>query len=144
QTKILVSGPTGSLAFPAETIAAAEDDLLAWLPKQEQLVVIGADGKEKARLGAKDAPKGPSATRGSRGFAFSPKLGLYLSDTPDNRLQHFTGDWKWKENIAESTGLFDSKKKEGRVKDPRGVTINEKGTVYAADAGNRRVDAFSP
>ena len=144
QTKILVSGPTGALAFPADTIAAAGDDLLAWLPKQNQLVVINASGQEKARIGAKDAPKGPSATRGSRGFALSPIHGLFLSDTPDNRVQRFTGDYKWKENIAESTGLFDSKKKEGRVKDPRGVTINEKGTVYVADAGNRRVDAFSP
>ncbi|MDD5627591.1 MAG: hypothetical protein PHU21_00890, partial [Elusimicrobia bacterium] len=40
--------------------------------------------------------------------------------------------------------LFDSKSKEGRVKDPRGVAINETGTVYVADAGNRRIDAFSP
>jgi DNA-binding beta-propeller fold protein YncE len=144
QTKILVSGPTGALAFAADVIAAAGDDLLAWLPKQGRLVLVGADGKEKARVAAKDAGKGPAATRGTRGFAYSSKQGLYLSDSPDNRLQHFDADWKWTANIAESTGLFDSKKKEGRVKDPRGVAINEKGTVYVADAGNRRVDAFSP
>jgi len=142
-TKLTVSGPSRSWPVAAEVLAPYGDELYAYLPQAGQFVVLDAEGKERARFGTKTG-KDPSVTRGTQGFAVSPKLGLYVSDTPDNRVQHFAPDGTWKDNIAQSAGLFDSKKKEGRVKDPRGVAINDAGTVYVADAGNRRIDAFSP
>ena len=145
QTKVLVSGPSREFALNAETLGSAGSLLLAWLPKDGQLAVLDESGKELRRIGApKDAAKSPGLIHGTQGFALSEKHGLFVSDTPGNRIQQFSADGQWTKSVAESSGLFDSKKKEGRVKDPRGVTINDKGTVYVADAGNHRVDAFSP
>ena len=145
QTKVLVSGPSKVLDLDAETLGSSENLLFAWLPKAAQLAVIDENGKETLRVGApKEAAKSPALIHGCLGVALSPKHGFFVSDTAANRLQTFGADGQWKKTVAESSGLFDSKKKEGRVKDPRGVAINEKGTIYVADAGNRRVDAFSP
>ncbi|MDE2293264.1 MAG: hypothetical protein KGL53_14370, partial [Elusimicrobia bacterium] len=39
-------------------------------------------------------------------------------------------------------GFFASKSKEGVVRSPSGLALDEKGTVFVADSGNRRVDGF--
>ena len=70
--------------------------------------------------------------------------GLYVTDLPNHRLQLFGLDGKWKSNVGEAQGFFDSKKREGRMKNPNGVAINGEGVVYVADTGNQRIDAFSP
>lgn len=143
-TKLLVTGPSRVWNVAAEVLAPLDDDLYAYLPKEGQFAILDLDGKEKKRFGTKQG-KTPNVTRGTLGFAASRKMGLlFVADNPSNRLQSFGLDGAWKANLAESTGFFDSKKKEGRVKDPRGVAINDEGTIYIADTGNQRVDAFSP
>jgi DNA-binding beta-propeller fold protein YncE len=143
-TKLSVSGPSRSWPVPASVIAAlGQETLYAYLPKEGQFVILDENGAERKRFGAKTG-KTPSVTRDTKGFAASQKMGLYVSDTPGNRVQQFSLDGEWIANHVESTGFFDSNKKEGRVKDPRGVAINDEGTIYVADAGNTRVDALSP
>lgn len=142
-TKMFVSGPSRSWTVAAGALAAFGDDLYAYLPKEGQFVLLGPDGGEKGRFGTRQG-KGPSITKDSQGLAASKKFGVYVSDTPNDRVQQFDLGGQWKANIAEATGVFDSKKKEGRVKSPRGIAINDQGTIYVADAGNRRIDAFSP
>jgi DNA-binding beta-propeller fold protein YncE len=135
QTKISASGPSRAWPYTATQLAAYGDDLYAFLHKEGQLVLLDQDGKETAKF---------AAAKDVQGIAASKKLGLYFADTGAHRIQKFSLDGKWQANLAESTGVFDSKKKEGRVKAPRGVAINDQGTVYVADTGNRRIDAFNP
>lgn len=142
ETKISVSGPSRSWLISASNLAPLGPRLFAY-STAGQFLALDEDGNVKTTFGTRDG-KGPGVTKKSAGFAVSEKLGIFVSDTGNNRVQHFALDGAWKENIAESTGLFDSKKKEGRVKDPRGVAINEQGTIYVADTGNRRIDAFNP
>ncbi len=141
--KLTVSGPAGAWKFKASGLSVAGDEIFGYLPDAGSFVRLDAGGSELSRFGSKSG-KGPSVTKDSDGFAASKKLGFYASDTPNHRLQRFSVDGKWLANFAESQGLFDGRGKEGRVKSPRGVAINDEGTVYVADAGNRRVDAFSP
>ncbi len=129
--------------FFVEALASQGSDAWAYDGKAGQFARVGPDGKEKSRFGTRQG-KGPAVTKGTRGFAVSPKHGIYVSDTPGNRIQRFSIDGAWKATFAEKEGLFDSRKQEGRVKDPRGIAVNEQGTVYVADSGNRRIDAFSP
>ncbi|MCX5797158.1 MAG: tetratricopeptide repeat protein [Elusimicrobia bacterium] len=143
QTKLTVSGPSRSWQQAASALAPFGDELYAYLPLAGQFAVFDGEGRVKARFGAKGG-QAPGGVSGTQGFAVSKKLGVYVSDTPANRIQRFAIDGTFQDTIAASSGLFDSKKKEGRVKDPRGVAINDAGTVYVADAGNRRIDAFSP
>ncbi|MBI5246989.1 MAG: tetratricopeptide repeat protein [Elusimicrobia bacterium] len=146
QTKMSVSGPSRTWPFNASVLAPYGDDLYAWLAKESQFVLIDDKGKEKARFGVAKG-KGGDVTRGVGGMAAikSAKVeGLYVTDAPNHRLQLFGLDGKWKSNVGEAQGFFDSKKREGRMKNPNGVAINGEGVVYVADTGNQRIDAFSP
>ncbi|MDE2237366.1 MAG: NHL repeat-containing protein, partial [Elusimicrobia bacterium] len=139
-TKLLVSGPAVSLDWPARALAAADGRLCGWLAKARVFRCVGPGGKGERSFG--HGGEGLSQTRQAGGLAFSGKLGFVASDTPADRLQVFSAAGAWQTNIAEASGFFDSKKKEGRVRQPLGVAINDEGTIYVADAGNHRVDAF--
>ncbi|MFI5363362.1 MAG: 6-bladed beta-propeller [Elusimicrobiota bacterium] len=142
--KMSISGPTREWPVVASALAAFEDDLYAYLPQWGPFVVLGPDGKTKSRFGVAKS-KGGDMTRSSGGLAVSKKLGIFASDTPDDRMQHFSLGGQWKENIGEAQGFFDGKKKEGRLRSPNGVAVNEDGgTVYVADTDNHRIDAFNP
>ncbi|MCR4294065.1 MAG: tetratricopeptide repeat protein [Elusimicrobia bacterium] len=146
RTKMSVSGPSRKWPYSASVLAPHGDDLYAWLPKEMQFVLIDEKGKEKQRFGSSKG-KGGEVTRGVGGMAAmkSAKVeGLYVTDLPNHRLQQFGLDGKWKSNVGEAQGFFDSKKREGRMKNPHGVAINGQGVVYVADTGNQRIDAFSP
>ena len=141
--KLSVTGPTRDWPVTATALAVQGDEMYAYLPQGGPFAVLGADGKVKSRFGAAKG-KGGDVTRASGGVAVSQKLGVYVSDTPGSRLQRFSLSGQWQANIGESTGFFDSKKKEGRMIRPNGVAINDEGTIYVADTGNQRIDAFSP
>ncbi|MBI5210704.1 MAG: tetratricopeptide repeat protein [Elusimicrobia bacterium] len=141
--KLLVTGPAASWPYKVDAIRAWEDQAYAYDPQAGQFVVLDKEGKERLRFGTKKG-KGPAVTKGTRGFAVSRKLGIYVSDTPGNRIQKFDLEGNWRSNYAEKEGFFDSRKNEGRVRSPRGIAVNEEGTFYVADADNRRVDVFSP
>lgn len=141
--KLSVTGPSRDWALTATALAAFGDKMYAYLPQGGPFAVIGPDGKVAARFGAAKG-KGGDVTRASGGLAVSQKMGVFASDTPGSRLQRFSLSGQWQANIGEAQGFFDSKKKEGRMIHPNGVAINDDGTVYVADTGNRRIDAFSP
>ncbi|MBI3289065.1 MAG: 6-bladed beta-propeller, partial [Elusimicrobia bacterium] len=146
RTKMSVSGPSRIWPYSASILAPHGDDLYAWLPKESQFVLIDEKGKEKSRFGTSKG-KGGDVTRGVGGMAAvkSKKVeGLFVTDNPNSRLQVFELNGKWKSNVGEAQGFFDSKKREGRMKNPGGVAINGEGVVYVADTGNQRIDAFSP
>ncbi|MDD5628698.1 MAG: NHL repeat-containing protein, partial [Elusimicrobia bacterium] len=113
QTKLTVSGPSRSWQQAASALAPLCEDLYAYLPLAGQFAVFDGEGRLKSRFGAKGA-KAPGSVSGTRGFAVSAKLGLYASDTPASRIQRFAPDGTFKDTIAASSGLFDSKSKEGR------------------------------
>jgi DNA-binding beta-propeller fold protein YncE/tetratricopeptide (TPR) repeat protein len=141
RTKVSVAGPSRSWPVKATMLAPLGDEVYAYAPDDGPFVVLDANGKETARFGKRG--KGDDETRSAGGIAVSAKLGFYASDRGGDRLQRFE-DRTWKANVGEKQGFFDSRKKDGRVRDPRGVAINDAGTVYVADAGNRRIDAFGP
>jgi sugar lactone lactonase YvrE/tetratricopeptide (TPR) repeat protein len=144
-TKMNVSGPSRAWPVPATLLASYGDDLFAYVPNQGPFVLLDEKGKEKARFGAAKGKAG-DATKNTMGMAAikSAKVeGFFVADKDLSRLQRFGLDGKWQANIGESTGFFDSKKKEGRMRNPQGVAINGEGTIYVADTGNQRIDAFS-
>lgn len=145
ETKMSVSGPSRAWPVAAELLAPFGGDLFAYVPSAGPFVLLDEKGKEKVRFGGSSGKAG-EATRSTLGMAAikTAKVeGLFVADRDLSRLQRFGLDGKWQANIGESTGFFDSKKKEGRLKNPWGVAINGEGTIYVADTGNQRVDAFS-
>jgi DNA-binding beta-propeller fold protein YncE len=142
-TKLLVSGPVRTLKVDAAALASEGGTLYAYIPKPGQFSAFGPEGRELFVFGRKGG-KVPSATEGSQGLAASPTLGIYAADTEGNRIQVFDAKGAHKTNFAEATGLLESRSKEGRVKKPKGMAISDKGMVFVADAGNRRIQIFNP
>lgn len=138
-TKLVITGPERSLPLIASAIAPLGRDLFAFLPAEGKFVRVGPDGAEKARFAA----EGPSAPRGIAGMAAHPEHGLYAADAKADRLQRYSLDGKHLADFGGTDGLFASKGKEGRVRSPAGMQADDKGTVYVADAGNGRVQAYS-
>ncbi len=142
-SKLLVAGPAKVFTLKTSAIAAQADRFYAYLPEPGEFVALDREGKELVRFGHKSG-KDASVTSGAEGLGASAKFGLFVSDTRGDKIQRFTSSGTFVANFAGSTGFFDSKKKEGRVRSPRGVAVTEKGTAYVADTGNRRIDAFNP
>lgn len=142
-SKFFISGPIQTWAFSAAALSAREDGLLfAYLPSEGQVAALDREGKPVLRFGKKTG-KEPSVTRGSLGLAASRQHGIFVADTEGDKLQRFDASGKFLANFADSTGFFDSKKKEGRVRGPHGMAVSGKGIVYAANTRNSRVEAFS-
>jgi DNA-binding beta-propeller fold protein YncE len=141
-TKLTVTGPSRSLNVKAPAIAGGSGELYAWIPgKPGRVQVYDAKGKAVRRWGPTEEPE---RIKVAGGMAVSKKFGVFVADYKLNKVANFSPKGEHKSNFGESKGLFASKKKEGRVNSPHGVVINEKGAVYVADTGNRRVDSFSP
>ena len=142
-TKLLVSGPTKSWPAKASALAATDERVYAFLAESREFAVFDKDGKIVSRFGAKTEKEGP-ASKDSQGMAASAQQGLFASDTNGDRLLHFDASGALVAAFAQSTGFFDSKKKEGRVKAPHGMAMTDKGALYVANTGARRVDAYNP
>jgi len=139
ETKIFVSASTQSWSLSAGVLAADGKNLYAYMPDKRRFIALSS-GTLPQSFGT-----GRGEVKGSDGFAAS-SLGFYVSDTAENRVVQFDSSGVWKSDFAGGHGMFGfmGRSKEGRVDRPRGVAVNDQGTVYVADAGNHRVEAFSP
>ncbi len=145
-TKLFPSGPDSVWNYSANPILLSQAQTYIYLQKKGVFNVLDSSGNVLSQFGEKG--KKEYQTWKATGLAIDPSLGLYVSDAPKHRIEHFvqnsTNSWKWDKNIAEPTGWFDGLSKEGRVRYPEGLAINGAGTLYIADPGNHRVDAYTP
>ena len=141
RTKLLVTGPVRSLRIEANVIATAGEKTVVYDADKGQYAVFDAAGKEEKRFGSSKG-KEESVTRRAAGLAVSEQTGLYVSDRKGGQIQNFTLSGEHKLNFGRKEGFFGNK--EGSVNSPTGIAINEKGSIYVADTGDRRIEAFGP
>ncbi len=145
-TKLFPSGPDSVWNYSANPLLLSQPQTYLYLPKKGAFNVLDSSGNVLSQFGNKG--KKEDQTWKATGLAVDPSLGLYVADAPRHRIEHFvqasTNSWKWDKNIAEPSGWFDGLSKEGRVRYPEGLAINGAGTLYIADPGNHRVDAYTP
>lgn len=110
--------------------------------KKSALLIYDAAGKLVKSFGHEG--NNPGEFRRPSGVAVGRTGRIYVADEGNDRVQIFDAEGLWIANIGQSQGFFDGKKKDGRLRTPEGVAISEDGTVYIADTGNWRIDAFSP
>lgn len=94
-------------------------------------LVFGSQGSEPGQLNT------------PRGIAFAPDGSLYVADSRNNRIQHFSssgeliGSWGTFADIAKGPAPL------GTFNEPWGVAVGLDGSVYVTDTWNSRVEKFS-
>ncbi|MBA2373080.1 MAG: hypothetical protein H0V74_02605, partial [Chloroflexi bacterium] len=80
----------------------------------------------------------PGRFDGPRGVATDRTGTLYVADTGNDRIQHFSSSGNLLGTLGEAgTGP-------GQLDRPTGLAVTADGQLWVADAGNRRVQAFDP
>ncbi len=118
--------------------AELPDTISAGDPYQEQLLdltanmIIGGLGSE------------PGQMQSPRAIAFAPDGSLYVADSSNHRVQHFSplGDvlhvWGTFADIAQGSAPG------GTFFEPWGIAVGPDGSVYVADTWNHRIQKFTP
>ena len=139
--KLLVTGPVRSVPFAAQFVSAVGERLVVYDGKAGQFAILDEQGKEESRFGSNKG-KEESVTKRAGGIAATKKFGLFVADKKGNKLQSFSLKGEHQFNFAIKDGFFGNK--EGSVASPTGLAINEKGSVYVADTGDKRIEAYGP
>ena len=74
------------------------------------------------------------------GLALAPDGTLYVADTWNHRIQHFTAEGEF----IEQFGYFGQAETEYAFWGPRDVLVDDEGRLYVMDTGNKRVVIFAP
>lgn len=106
-------------------------------PYSEGITTLAADfilGEPGSEPGQFNAP---------RGIAFAPDGSLYVADSRNHRIQHFTSDGQLLQTFGTFGDLMTGDAPLGTFNEPWGVAVGPDGSVYVTDTWNHRVQKFS-
>lgn len=119
-------------------VAAPVEDIQAIAaPYEEDMTVLLAD-RTFGRTGSQ-----PGEFANPHGIALAPDGSLYIADTDNNRIQHFSPDGV----LLDAWGSFGDidlgTADDGTFKTPFGLGVAPDGIVYVADTWNHRIQYFT-
>jgi DNA-binding beta-propeller fold protein YncE len=118
--------------YGAVPVPAAEDD-----PYKDGVIQLNAD----SIFGTAGAEPGQLST--PRGLAVAPDASIYVADSRNHRIQHFTSEGE----LIKAWGTFaDASQQDapgGTFNEPWGVAVGPDGSVYVSDTWNHRVQKFA-
>lgn len=85
----------------------------------------------------------PGTFNAPRGIAFAPDGTLYVADSRNHRIQHFTPDGQLLNTFGTFGDLNSGQAPLGTFNEPWGVAVGPDGSVYVTDTWNHRVQKFS-
>jgi predicted membrane-bound mannosyltransferase/sugar lactone lactonase YvrE len=120
----------GTGPAPGEIVADPYEGHQITVPAE---VIFGATGSE------------PGQFMGARGLVAAPDGSLYIADTGNHRIQHFSSDG----NLINTWGSFGagdglSPAAQGNFNEPWDLAVGPDGSVYVADTWNHRIQKFTP
>ncbi len=146
-------GPSG-IALKEPKGITIDDQGNLWVVDHgnQRVVEFGPDGSAKAAVAAGDLvatstdDKGQATSQPSAwGIAVGPDGAVYIADTWNHKVVKYKDGKKVLE-----FGTFDTPdsskpmEKLGAFWGPRDVTLDDKGNIYVADTGNKRIQVFDP
>lgn len=90
------------------------------------------------------AGSGEGQLSGPRGIALAADGSLYVVDSGNNRIQHFSADGKWLQSWGSYASVDLGNAPGGTFNQPFGIAIGPDGSVYVADTWNFRIQKFTP
>jgi uncharacterized protein (TIGR03663 family) len=80
---------------------------------------------------------------GPRGIAAASDGSIYVVDSGNNRIQHFSADGKWLNSWGSFASVDQGSAPGGTFNQPFGIAVGPDGSVYVADTWNFRIQKFS-
>lgn len=78
-----------------------------------------------------------------RGIAIAPDGTIYVADSRNHRIQHFSADGKWITSWGTYASVDSGNAPGGTFNEPWGIAVGEDGSVYVADTWNYRIQKFT-
>jgi uncharacterized protein (TIGR03663 family) len=118
--------------LPTETATLVTDPYAASMQTLSADLVVGGAGDQSGQFNA------------PRGVATAPDGSIYIADSRNNRIQHFSSDGI----LLGSWGTFDDVAQDpaapgGTFNEPWGVAVAPDGTVFVTDTWNHRIQKFT-
>jgi predicted membrane-bound mannosyltransferase/DNA-binding beta-propeller fold protein YncE len=117
---------------PASTTALVESD-----PYQKQMIKLDPDvnfGSQGAEPGQLNAP---------RGIAVAPDGSLYVADSRNHRIQHFSAQGDLLHSWGRFGDLQTGDAPGGTFNEPWGIAVSQDGSVFVSDTWNHRIQKFT-
>jgi DNA-binding beta-propeller fold protein YncE len=86
----------------------------------------------------------PGQLQAPRGIAVAADGSIYVADSRNHRIQHFTAEGELLQNWGTFADAAAGDAPGGTFNEPWGVAVAPDGTVYVTDTWNHRVQKFSP
>lgn len=139
---LILEGPVSALDVKAAALTAAEHGRFYGFDAQKaQYALLSPQGEAESAFGI--PAKHAAFTKRVAGLAFVPGTGLFASQPDLNQIAVFDSTGNVALTFGRKEGIFEKKSKEGNLHTPLGLAVSDKGTIYVADSGNVRVQAFS-
>lgn len=132
----------GQLATPRAVAVAPDGSLYVADAGNHRIQHLSAAGEllggwgQFADVGQGDAPGG--TFNEPWGVAVAPDGSVYVADTWNNRVQHFTADGAF----LGMFGFFGQAESPDAFWGPRAVAVDDRGRLFVADTGNKRIVVF--
>ncbi len=86
----------------------------------------------------------PGQFQSPRGIAFAPDGSLYVADSRNHRIQHFSVDGQLLHSWGSFADIAQGNAPGGTFNEPWGIGVAPDGSVFVADTWNYRIQKFTP
>lgn len=118
-------------AAPVAQAPIEKDPYIDGMKKYSPDLMIGSMGSEPGQL------------QKPRGIAIAPDGTIYVADSGNHRIQHFSTDGKVLHTWGSFADIAAGEAPGGTFNEPWGIAIGKDGSVYVTDTWNHRVQKFS-
>ncbi|HLC29872.1 MAG TPA: flippase activity-associated protein Agl23, partial [Dehalococcoidia bacterium] len=143
QSDLIVGKASGGLLSPKDVAVDAQGNFYVVDSEAASVVKFDPSGRVLARVGRSGS--GDGEFNQPWGIAVDRSGNVYVADTWNHRIQKFDAGLKflgkWGSFASVPTG---GKENPGKLYGPRDIAVDAEGNLHVTDAGNKRVQEFSP